>query len=549
MSIFAVSITSPHSVYVDLNDSTTYTLKWVANTSFVYAYEVMYREKGSDTWLTMGKITLTYGETGDPTNADYDLTQIRTATGLDFTDIEYKVRTYATMGEEDENGLEEHTGYVDSEIYTLVFKPETTSGEFSTYLNGEIQRYPMFDKVDTPNISVSCDGIKHIPLVNADSGIASPIKIQLDGSTKAIATAFDKASFTYTPYPEGTPIGEDNVTISQKYEKYENATLEYYTEYQYTYSYVSNDKYTEPGYNERYYYTYGYNESGIPIYAPTIAGYEYAYHTVPITTYYEYQTPNYSDKMYYYYTVYQHKYITSADVYYKSTLYYYYSTYNHQYAASYGRSTYYAGTYTYQYTPSAADKKYYQYITGYYTYTYQYTVYRGSATYGGGGHTDAPIYAVGELDVYRTAAYYKYYYYISSYAYSKYYVNHKAYKNEYAGYYNEKYAYKAYTPSHSGYYNYVQSYTIGYDVLNQYYEYASHAVPVYDGTYYISGYRPGYYYTYGYKPGTYVTDPVEAYYYYTHEAIVSGTDRRYSYYYYSDGYAYSYYTYKYSILA
>ena len=516
----AVSITSPQSVYVDLGDPTTYTLNWARNSSapldqqFIVgnqtAYEIMYREKGSTIWLTTGKV--------ESTEKSYDLTQIRTITGLDFTEIEYKVRVYYQYDQftTDMAIVGVHEGYADSEIYTIIFKPES-SGELSSYNDSEIYRYPFFDSVDTDNINIQCDGVKHIPLVDYDSPIAGPLKIKVGDSNMALATTADKATFVDEPYPSGTYIGCKYVKEDTSYQvyaykedtgyRYEN-TPAYYEKSTYDYKYKTNPSIRYDVYNtgyDKYKYYYAY---------------KYYYYSTKVTETKYNRTDSYYRGYYYYYYYYSYKYS------------YYVSYYKGSSASSVGVYGYRNDTYQslvtgyyrlYYYHWSSSENRNVPDLSGYVTvYSYQGRVY----------YTNNYLYRhsiVGNVVdpcVHFTAAYYyyKYYYYkyTTSYYYSPYYS------------YNYKYSSDQVNSRYYGYYY--------YEYTNYYYYYnkdsSSYKTSTnYDYAYYTYAYK--YYYDYAYR--------YDYYYYY----VPAGNNKvSYTYYYdYKNGYKYNTRYYNYSLYA
>ena len=182
-----VNILSPESVYVDNNDSSSYTLTWEGTMEGQIAYEIMYKLKNSDTWLTTGKI--------ESTETSYDLRNIYNFLGIDFAEISYKVLLYysASTGES-----ETTTGTEYSNTYSLIFNQGIT-GNINIWNGSEKEIYPIFDNINNDNIhkvNINTDqGTKLVPLVDDNSPLASHFKIRIsNANTECIAHR--DASFT-----------------------------------------------------------------------------------------------------------------------------------------------------------------------------------------------------------------------------------------------------------------------------------------------------------------------------------------------------------------
>lgn len=446
----AVTILQPKSVYADLEDDTTYILKWTNDINGQYAYEIMYKLKKAADWSTLG--------INNSTNTSFDLREIYNVTGLDIHEIYYRVMVYFKNGE-----LE---GKECSSTFSIIFKNKITS-YLGTYDGSSISHYPAFDKINSTDIEIMGvdvnDSIKNLPLVDEDSPLNSNLKVKTQKKIKSIASQYAKfkPSNIYGR-------GEFNKYVRQEYQ---------YTDYVYrndAYNYLHEYNYT------RYYSgTYNYQ------YSSSYSSANYSVGSSPYTTSISYNYAGYSSRTYYYY--YTSSYARTNYAYNKTYYYYYRESY------SYGRY-YYNRSYYYYYTGSYYYRRYgvcslprYYVVYGslrHYMYTHRYYYYSNSIRgYGYYRHLSY-AYAYKYTGGYRYYRYsytgyayryyraYSYYYYISSYSY--------AYK------YTTAYKYYNYISSYSYLYKYAYGYKpYSYAVTNYAYKYLtayrnnSYEVPVY----------------------------------------------------------------------
>lgn len=446
----AVTVLQPGSVYADLEDDTTYILKWENDISGQYAYEIMYKLKKSADWSTLG--------INSSTDTSFDLREIYNVTGLDIHELHYRVMVYFKN-----EGLE---GKECSSTFSIIFKNRITA-YLGTYDGSSISHYPAFDKINSTDIETMDaavnNGIKHFPLVDEDSPLNSHLKVRTEKSIKSVASQYAK-------------FRRSNIYGHGEFNKY------VHQEYQYTDYVYRNDAYN---YSYQYGYT-GYN-SGTYNYSYT-EPYSRADYSVGSSPYYKpvsYSYAGYSSRAYYYY--YTSSYAHTAYAYDRTYLYYYRESY------SYGRY-YYNRSYYYYYSGS------YYYKTSYSTiHAGYYLVYMQNGQY-----LSRPV----PRDYYwKTRYYYNSnntrgygYYRHLSYAYTYKYINgYRYYRYSYTGY-----AYRYYGAY--GYYYYISSYAYGYKYITEYryynyirsysylYKYAygykpySYAAPNY-GYKYLTGYR------------------------------------------------------------
>lgn len=284
----AVTVLQPGSVYADLEDDTTYILKWKNDINGQYAYEIMYKLKKSADWSTLG--------INSSTDTSFDLREIYNVTGLDIHELYYRVMVYFKS-----DGLE---GKECSSTFSIIFKNKITS-YLGTYDGSSISHYPAFDKINSTDIetlSVSVNNsIKHFPLVDEDSPLNSHLKVRTEKSIKSVASQYAKfrPSNIYGR-------GEFNKYIHQEYQYtdyvYRNDAYNYSYQYAYTgykndtYHYSYADSYRYAGYSSRTYYYY-YTSS----YTRTAYAYDktYLYYYRQRDTY---KNGRYNYRYYYYYT-------------------------------------------------------------------------------------------------------------------------------------------------------------------------------------------------------------------------------------------------------
>lgn len=445
----AVTVLQPGSVYADLEDNTTYILKWENDISGQYAYEIMYKLKKSADWSTLG--------INSSTVTSFDLREIYNVTGLDIHELHYRVMVYFKN-----EGLE---GKECSSTFSIIFKNRITA-YLGTYDGSSISHYPAFDKINSTDIETMDaavnNGIKHFPLVDEDSPLNSHLKVRTEKSIKSVASQYAK-------------FRRSNIYGHGEFNKY------VHQEYQYTDYVYRNDAYN---YSYQYGYT-GYNSSTYN-YSYT-EPYSRADYSVGSSPYYKpvsYSYAGYYSRTYYYY-------YTSS---YARTLYAYNKTYLYYYRE---RNTYKNGRYNYRYYYYYVWRTYYrdppsQYST-YISYTPAFAQSLNIPDSFGG---TAPYASISPKAVYIVPTRYGYFTgYVRVHAkypapsYSYYYYNSSASYRYYRYSYNG-YAYRYYRAS--GHYYYISSYTCGYKYITEY-EYYN----------YISSYSYLYKYAYGDKPYNY----------------------------------------------
>ncbi len=450
----AVTVLQPGSVYADLEDDTTYILKWENDISGQYAYEIMYKLKKSADWSTLG--------INSSTGTSFDLREIYNVTGLDIHELHYRVMVYFKN-----EGLE---GKECSSTFSIIFKNRITA-YLGTYDGSSISHYPAFDKINSTDIETMDaavnNGIKHFPLVDEDSPLNSHLKVRTEKSIKSVASQYAKfrRSNIYGH-------GEFNKYVQQKYQ---------YTDYVYR-----NDAYDYP-------YQYGYTgyNSGTYNYSYT-EPYSRADYSVGSSPYYKpvsYIYAGYSSGTYYYNDTSSYERTLSA--YDKTYLYYYRESY------SYGRYYYNRG-YNYYYRGSYYYRTFYNVIhAGYYLVYIQ-----------NGRYLSRPV----PRDYYWKTRYY----YISNNTRGYGYYKHLSYAYTYkdtSGYRYYRYSYNGYAYRYYrayGHYYYISSYACGYKYTTEYeyYNYISSYSYLYK---YAYGDKPynyavtnyGYKYLTGYRNNSY----------------------------------------------
>lgn len=451
-----VTITQPLSAYVDNNDSSTYTLKW-SNSQYTgqYAIEILYKTKTSETWLTTGKIE---------TQADeYDLRNLHTLTGVDLDEIQYRLIVYYKTSD----GIETRDFSDAAYIYSLIFNPGS-SESLRIYDGRSTSEYPLFSDINNPSISKMTiktkNGIKALPLVNADSPIAGNAKIVVgENGDKAIKSfATNEPNFTYdtsrlTTYGTAEAYSVEPV-YAQNYDgKYYNTLYENgYT------SYYGNKAYTT--YSNNYGYTRYDNNVGYRLYhAPDTYYYKTGH-------YIYYKTGNYSHVAYKYSSSYYYLGVHS----YKTTGYYY--SYEARKPVGYPKTDYYYGNGSenylitvYTYGPGVVTYKYDRYYTvSYrgpktYAYTYYFTAY--------GPRSDKYAYWSYLYKYESTTAYAPTLFYADTYGSGTYYLN------KYSQYYYSTYGYYKYNTYSTYYYRTDSAYNKTYYTVTPY------------SYYYLSGYE------------------------------------------------------------
>lgn len=397
------------------------------------AYEIMYKLKGSNTWLTAGKV--------NSTATSYDLRNIYNLLGIDFDEISYKVLLYysATTGENETTSGTEY-----SNTYSLIFN-QGISGYINIWNGSEKESYPIFDTINNDNIRklhINTDnGTKLAPLVDANHPLSSNLKVRVSDTNTECVAASD-ASFTYYTPTSSDTFGDFRVTGGYSY--YNKDRYSYVSSYSYKYYYVSStprDSYRNY-LNSYYYYRY------------------YTSNTMRFGRYYNY-IPTYN--------VYAH-YITS------------YYHYNITSSISYR----YSGDYYYRNGPGFFDYKwgFSNYLYGYYTVgsggaygrNYNYYQTQASGTYRYDGEIEAAVGGAGNQYGGYTWSYKKYAtliapYYYYSYSYYYYWGNYYYYGYNRSTYYYYSYTYYYYNAYSSRYTNDIYNYRYYYYYANSTYSY------------------------------------------------------------------------------
>jgi hypothetical protein len=396
-----VTILSPKSVYVDNDNAETYTLNWQGTLSGQTAYEVLYKLKSSDIWLTAGKVT--------STATSYDLRKVYDLLGIDFAEISYKVLLYYTTQTTDN---ETTTGTEYSNTYSLIFN-QGSVGSLNVWNGSEKKSYPVFDKVTNDNVALlnvkTKDTVIKAPLVDDESPLKSDLKIRVAKDTTLSVANKDASFHYYTPtssdkfgdfYVYGrnynnTGTGTEDAYATDTSYYYRDVQYYYISQYSYRYKYVSS-------YSGAYYrlylngegvyqYTYDRQNYQISSYSyidnPKLLNDQYTYSYMKVYHYgysNQYGSRSFSYQLYvttpvdnyvlgsgiYYYEYVSYK--TLIDNILKDIRYSYlqrvYTTYKYRYYYyySYTQTTAYDGRYTYNY---------YNYQGYYYysNYSYRYT--------------------------------------------------------------------------------------------------------------------------------------------------------------------------------
>lgn len=342
-----VEITSKGSVYLDRSQKDTKSIvTWNASFSGQTHFEILYKEKKSDTWSTSGKI--------QSTETSYDLFNLYEFTNLDFTEINFKVRVYFST----RNAIGDLTGSEDSNIFSVVFKPSSDNG-LIVYNDAEVHM-PLLDEGESfsySTLAVKVNGkMRRTPLVESDSVIGSNILVKVDNEKKSLAMVQD-ANFV------DTPIGENDTfaTVSQQkgysYTYSDKGSYRYYYSYDILYYYYqyANYYYQQSHVGTGYDANYGYCDD-IQYY------YYYAYKTSHGSGFTTIQGSN---------SILKSSYLVGA--------YYLYGygwgggNYNGGAAYTYSGSTYVYGYYYYYVATYYWPQK--SYISSYYSYNFTYYKY------------------------------------------------------------------------------------------------------------------------------------------------------------------------------
>lgn len=463
-----VTITQPLSAYVDNDNPSTHTLRWTNQYTGQYAFEVLYKQKSTSSWLTTGKI--------ESDQSDYDLRNLHNLTGIDLDEIQYRLVVYYQTTE----GIETRDFSDAAYIYSLIFNSGSTES-VKVYDGTTTSEYPLFseiknDAIDHIRVSTD-DGVKKLPVVDKSSPLAGTAKIVMPGGTVK-HLAGNAPNFTYdtsTLPTYGTVKTQGDVEVYAKesvsieaysdYYAYRYDGRHYNTLYEYRYSsYYGNKSYTRYDNNYGVYYTssqyyYYYNLTGYYNYTYNYLNYTYKY--IHAYTGYGRYNPSYT---------YTYRYISGYSRY-NYSYYTYYTEYHRSYNYS-TRRVVYTISHPGRVTNLTGYKINYAYGTGYaiavndayYTYTSNVWDWINSYAYGTGSRS------------------YTYYTRSTSVTYNTYYYRYVTYRLYYYRT-DTKYTVTYYrmTP-----YNYYTVYHHLYYRLNYYYYKSGYSHQEYQYTYKVS---------------------------------------------------------------
>lgn len=361
-----ITILEPKSKYGPIDNG--FILKWSSTIDGQSAYEVLYKLKESDTWSTSGKFNSNISQ--------YDLMNIYYNLGVDFKEIQYKIKLWynTTSGDGTLTGTEE------SDTYTLIFT-QPISGYLNIYDGNNVQQYPLFTSIngnDSPKLNIRTDGGKlSTILVDDNDPLNSNLKLKIDNDVKSVANSTADLSNGYIA--RTTP---SEFTQSANYTSYvsTNGTYEYYdidsnvyygkTTYLYYnrsstsyyryfwYSYYTYGSRGDSYSTGRYYWYYVYQYLDC-IWTPIPGGGASAYY-LKYGMFGGYSSTSPELGTYYYY----YRYDTSG--YYRyiaNTTYYYYAMYNRYYYAPFYDNYYYYKAYnSYTYNKSYNVSYTYNYL-------------------------------------------------------------------------------------------------------------------------------------------------------------------------------------------
>lgn len=428
-----ITIISPKSVYADRTDAQQFLLEWSSSISGQTAYEIYYKFSDAASWSTTGKV--------NSANTSYDLIQLYTLTGADFTEIVYKVKLYYSTT----NNIGALTGTEESDIYTIIFS-QPVSCYFNVYTGNEIERFPLFSDIATDEydkLNVQTEGGKvSTVLVDETSPIASSLKIRVNSENLSLANSYaSELSYIQNAHGEFDQSG-----VSTEYYYYNglnSSTYYYYTNPSGTYYYLSNPRST---------YSYSNKLS---------SSYTYTYYASQQTKESSSNKEFYSYKEAYTYEYYPVGSYTSGTYYYVVSNGVYYS---YKYAATYYKYAYYDrhGTLTYGESPKTYKYGYVSTPTIYNSGTYYYQM-DTPLTEGTGYYTVSGSY-------WKETTYYYYTYYLTSGSGTYYYYN-TAY-NYYYYYSYPSATYYYYQKNYGGYYYYYTN-TLGSYSQNYSYHYVA----------------------------------------------------------------------------
>lgn len=268
----AVTITAPQSKVVARG---SVTLTWVAGYP-QSSYEILYREKGQNAWSTFGKVVST------ATSVALDLSRF-----TDFIEYHYRVVTYA---DNVTSGSSMYSGSDTSAAYSIVVVPATRVASMKIRYGTGMEEVPLYNTTNIPQ-RISSTNNRFGGLVDPSAANASKVKVQVNGSIKAVAK--DTASFSST--------GEYAYAYMQANYSYQYiAGVTYYSYYAGSTGYT---RYTGPfNYFTRYtaYPSYTY------YYGMVMTGYQPVHNLYGGGMYYTYYYRTWSDKGYYTETRYQY---------------------------------------------------------------------------------------------------------------------------------------------------------------------------------------------------------------------------------------------------
>ena len=292
-----ITITHPQSKYGPIDDSNGFILKWTSTIDGQTDYEILYKIKGFDSWSTSGKI--------NSTSSEYNLLNIYNNLGVDFTEIQYKVKLwYSTTNE-----TGELTGTEESDTYTLIFS-QPISGYFNIFDGDNINRYPLFSNINNnnnPTFNIQTNnGKMSTILVDNDNPLNSNLKIKIGDSIKSVASNSPNLSNGYIQRSDPTELIQSGTTESSDYYYYSvrdtqkmssSNNIRYYYKYKTSYqTYTWSTQNTE--YIDYYYWHNGWDEPGY--WGSHWSTYEKTYWYTFNRYYYDTRYVSYSYNTYYY---------------------------------------------------------------------------------------------------------------------------------------------------------------------------------------------------------------------------------------------------------
>ena len=259
-------------------------------------YEIQYRLKGVDTWSTLGVVT------SSDSSVELDLSVFE-----DFREYHYRIICYS---DDAQSGDSVYSGSDISPAYSIVVCPAAVVGALRVKYGEGMLEVPLYASVDHgPRFRrKTSGGIGETALVSPEDAIAAPIRVRVNGDTKAL--------------PKGTAVlpdpgipGSESLSVDKCY----SDTYQYKNANYYRYYYLSKDNFyyykTDFKYNlyatysykyKMYtpyagtYYLFGYGRYTQKYYYRTLFSYSYNYYTSGYSQYYTYQTGYYSAYYRYY---------------------------------------------------------------------------------------------------------------------------------------------------------------------------------------------------------------------------------------------------------